>query len=124
MSTDKQMGMVHIYNGILCVCSVAQLCPSTCDPMDCSPPSSSVHGIFQARILEWVAISYSRGSSRIISFVSCTGRWILHHSVNWEAHTEYYLAIKKNEIMPFAEIWMDLAIVIATEVSQTKRNII
>ena len=34
-----------------------------CDPIDCSPPSSSVHGILQARILEWVAISFSRGSS-------------------------------------------------------------
>ena len=35
-----------------------------CDPMDCSPPGSSIHGIFQARVLEWVAISFSRGSSR------------------------------------------------------------
>ena len=43
---------------------VAQSCPTLCDPMDCSPPGSSVHGIFQARILEWVAISFSRGSSR------------------------------------------------------------
>ena len=34
-----------------------------CDPLDCSPPGSSIHGIFQARILEWVAISFSRGSS-------------------------------------------------------------
>ena len=33
-------------------------------PMDCSPPGSSIHGIFQARVLEWVAISFSRGSSR------------------------------------------------------------
>ena len=41
---------------------VAQLCPTLCDPMDCSPPSSSIHGILQARILEWVAISFSRGS--------------------------------------------------------------
>ena len=40
---------------------VAQSCPTLCDPMDCSPPGSSVHGIFQARILEWVAISFSRG---------------------------------------------------------------
>ena len=39
---------------------VAQSCPTLCDPMDCSPPDSSVHGIFQARILEWVAISFSR----------------------------------------------------------------
>ena len=42
-------------------CSIAQLCPTLCDPMDCSPPDSSVHGILQARILEWVAISFSRG---------------------------------------------------------------
>ena len=41
-----------------------QSCPSLCIPKDCSPPGSSVHGILQARIPEWVAISYSRGSSR------------------------------------------------------------
>ena len=38
---------------------VAQLCPTLCDPMDCSLPGSPVHGIFQARVLEWVAISFS-----------------------------------------------------------------
>ena len=43
---------------------VAQLCPTLCDPMDCSLPGSSIHGIFQTRILEWVAISFSRGSPR------------------------------------------------------------
>jgi len=43
---------------------VAQLCPTLCNPMDCSPSGSSVHGILQARILEWVAIPFSRGSSR------------------------------------------------------------
>ena len=43
---------------------VAQLCPTPWDPMDCSPSGSSVHGILQARILEWVAIPFSRGSSR------------------------------------------------------------
>ena len=42
-------------------CSVVS---DSCDPMDCSPPGSSVHGILQARILEWIAISFSRGSSR------------------------------------------------------------
>ena len=42
---------------------VAQWCPTLCDPMDCSLPGSSIHGIFQARVLEWVAISFSRGSS-------------------------------------------------------------
>ena len=40
------------------------LCPSLCDPMDCSLPGSSVHGIFQTRILEWVAVPTSRGSSQ------------------------------------------------------------
>ena len=47
----------------MCMCSVAQLCLTFCDPMDYSLPDSSIHEIFQARILEWVAISFSRGSS-------------------------------------------------------------
>ena len=45
----------------VCVCMLAQLCLTLCDRMDCSPPQSSVHGIFQARILEWVIIPSSRG---------------------------------------------------------------
>ena len=47
----------------VCMCEVAQLCPTLCHSMDGSPPGSSVHGILQARILEWVAISSSRASS-------------------------------------------------------------
>ena len=47
----------------VCVCSVTQSYPTLCDPKDCSLPGSSVHWIFQARMLEWVAISSSRGSS-------------------------------------------------------------
>ena len=43
---------------------IAQSCPTLCDPMDCSLPGSSVHGIFQAIVLEWIAISFSRGSSQ------------------------------------------------------------
>ena len=43
---------------------VSQLCPTLCDPMDCSLPGSFIHRIFQARVLEWAAISFSRGSSR------------------------------------------------------------
>ena len=52
---------------------VAQSCPTLCYPMDCSLPGSTVHGIFQARILEWVAISFSRRSSwpRDRTWVSC-----------------------------------------------------
>ena len=47
---------------------VAQSCPTLCDPMDCSPPGSSVHGIFQARVLERVAISFSNHASQILLF--------------------------------------------------------
>ena len=54
-----------------CVCSVAQSCPTLGDSMDCSLPGSSVHGIFQARTLEQIAISYSRGSSRDQTHVLC-----------------------------------------------------
>jgi len=43
---------------------VAHSCPTLFDPINCTPPGSSVHGILQARILEWVAISFSRGSSQ------------------------------------------------------------
>ena len=52
---------------------LAQWSPTLCDPKDCSLPGSSVHGIFQARVLEWVAISFSRGSSwtRDQTQVSC-----------------------------------------------------
>ena len=51
---------------ILCMymCLVTQLCPALCNLFDCSPPGPFVHGISQARILEWVAISFSRGSSQ------------------------------------------------------------
>ena len=43
---------------------VTQMCPNLCDPMDCSPPGFTVHGILRARILEWVAMPLSRGSSQ------------------------------------------------------------
>ena len=46
-------------------CSVTQSRPTPCDPVDCSPPGSTVHGIFQARILEWVAISFSRDEAML-----------------------------------------------------------
>ena len=59
---------------------VAQSCLTLCDPLSCSLPGSSVHGISQARILEWVAVSFSRGSSwpRDRTYVSCiTGRFFI-----------------------------------------------
>ena len=67
----------------MCVCG-AQLCLTFRDPMDCTLPGFSVCGIFQARTLEWVVISYCRGSSQPrnwnrISCVSCVGRRIVCH---------------------------------------------
>ena len=60
---------------------VTQSCPTLCNPMDCSPPGFSIHGILQARKLEWVAIPFSRGSSWPMDWthVSCIGRQILYH---------------------------------------------
>ena len=52
------------HNLSFCLCEVAQSCPTLCNPIDCSLPVSSVHGIFQARVLEWGAIFFSRGSSQ------------------------------------------------------------
>ena len=67
-----------------CACSFAQLCLTLCDPMDGSQRDSSVHGTSQARVLKWVAISFSRGSSqpRNRTLVS---RQILQHCATWEA---------------------------------------
>ena len=72
--------------------SVAQLCTTLCDPIDCSLPGFSIHGIFQARMLEWVAISSSRGSSWPWdrTRVSCIGRQILYHWVIWESPQKFH----------------------------------
>ena len=79
--------------------------------MDHSPPGSSVQGIFQARILEWVAISYSRWSSLLQGsnlhlLHLCFGRWILYHCATWEAQVFIYDTSIKEQIdeLNFIEI--------------------
>ena len=67
----------------------AKLCLTLCNPMDCSRPGSSVHGILQARMLEWVAMPFFRESSQPrdrthVSYVSCTDKQV--PSATWEAH--------------------------------------
>ena len=88
IAVHRCVGFCHISMWIShtsCVhAMLIQSCPTLCDPMDGSPPVSSVHGILQARILEWIAMPSSRGSSRPrdwtwVSYVSCIGRWILYH---------------------------------------------
>ena len=61
MSTEREMDKKYV---VKVKVLVAQSCLTLYNPMDCSPPGSSVHGILQARILEWVAIPFSRGSSQ------------------------------------------------------------
>ena len=69
VASESQLLSIFLLYHLVCVggcvyvCMQTQLCPALCDPMaDCSLPGSSVHGILQARILEWGAISFSRGS--------------------------------------------------------------
>ena len=62
-------------------CLIAKSCSTLWDPIDCSPPGSSVHGISQARILEWVTLSFSRRSSQPKEWthISYIGRWVPYH---------------------------------------------
>ena len=72
--------LIQSYVGFLCMhYKSLQLCLTLCNPMDCSPPGSSVHGILQARTLEWVAMASSKGSCwprdrTHVSYVSCIGK--------------------------------------------------
>ena len=86
-----------------CVCvyesEVARSCPTLCHSMDCRSPGSSVHGVFQVRILEWVAISFSRGSSQLRdrTLVSCTaGRlftvWASRKYTHTHTHTHTHMS--------------------------------
>ena len=83
VSTVRNAGSSHLL-GLLCGWAQSlQSCPTLCDPLDCNPASSSLHEILQARILEWVAIPFCRGSSRPrdqthTSYVSCIGRQVLY----------------------------------------------
>ena len=78
------------------MCMYAPSCPTLCDPMDCSPPGSSVLGILQAGILEWIAISFSRGSSwhRGRTQVSCT---IGIFFTNWATREAKWALIKSHQ---------------------------
>ena len=82
----RQCCLWHLHSACVCVCTHThdQSCLNLCNHVDCSLPGSSVHGISQARILEWVAVSFSRGSSQprdwtYVSWVLYIPRWILYH---------------------------------------------
>ena len=91
ISTSRNLHSSGTYSLVGVVQSLKS-CPTLCNPMNCSPPGSSVHGILQARILEWVALPSSRASFRPrdwtrISYVSCIDRRVLYHWATWEAQS-------------------------------------
>ena len=78
------------------LCLVAQSCPTLCNPVDCSPPGSSVHWVLQARTLEWVATPSSRGSPqpRDGTHVSCTADRFLTSWATREDHVKTWVFLK------------------------------
>ena len=97
---------------------VTQSCPTLCDPMDCSLPGSCVHGIFHARVLEWVAISFSRIFSRPRDWTQVSrivGRrftvWAkmeIKHLLIWRlwAQNTNYIHLQKSEMYCLIEFWV------------------
>ena len=91
---------------------VAQSCPTLCDPMDCTLPGFSIHGIPLARILEWAAMLSSRGPSQSrdqisVSSVPCIGRWVFSPLAPPVAHSS---ALKKNGVLSYGAAWETLRI--------------
>ena len=104
----------------MCHCHCAkslQSCPTLCDPMDCNTSGSSVLGILQARVVEWVAIPSSRGSSwpsdqTRISYVSCIYRQVLYHECHLGSpsicYTKYYILYDFwGSLLPKKSIWIE-----------------
>ena len=86
---------------------VAQLCPTLCAPMACSLPGSSVHGILQARMLVWIAIPFSRGSSwlRGWTWVSCTaGRFFTIQAIGKPLYMRQITLEKKLEVQGIKQV--------------------
>ena len=105
------------------VSSVAQSCLTLCDPVDLSLPGSSVHGVPQARTLEWTAISFSRGSVQHrdqthMSCVSGTGRWVLYRSASQEAPCIQFPFADKS---PGREVLRKTVVINATKSSSSRR---
>ena len=97
------------------LCLVTQSCLTLCNPVDCSPPGPSIHGILQARILEWVPMPSSRGSSQprdgtCVSCSSCFSRCILSHCATWETHVHpggiiIFFDLQKKELRLRLKAW-------------------
>ena len=93
-----------------CICVKSlQSCLILCDPMDSSPTCSSVHGILQARILEWVSMPFSGHSTHLSCLLStCIGRWIFTIITAWEAQHMYQFSSVQSlsRVQRFATPWI------------------
>ena len=120
-----------IYMYICAVWLVAQLCPTLCDPMDCSPPDSSIHGdspdkntrvdchallqgIFPTQVSCIAGRLFTIWATREVHLCVCMYAYIYT--------VEYYSATKKNEIMRLVSTWVDLEIIVLSEVNQKETN--
>ena len=107
---------------------VAQSCPTLRDPMDCSLPGSSIHGIFQASVLEWGATAFSKCwkqhylRAKTWKQLKCLLADECIKKMWYTYIMEYCSAIKRSEIMPSAAAWIDLEMVTLSEVSQTETS--
>ena len=110
MTSDAELGTVvsalSTVNEGLPARSVTSCTSDPLQPMDCSLPGSSVRGILQARILEWGAMPFSRGSSQptdrtLVSCVSCTAARFFTHGATWEALLKSYQAVVSQKLKTF-----------------------
>ena len=98
--------------------SVAESCQTLCDPMDCSPPGSTVHRIIQARIPDWVAMPSSRGSSQprdqtCTSCVSCIIGGFFTHGATWEAHLSNLCSLILQCLFPNKDFFFSYILIVS-----------
>ena len=87
----------------------AQSCPTLHDPMDCSLPGSSAHGIFEARVLEWVAIAFSPSNVRSLLFsLSPSLGLFTYFSGGWTGLHGFELAIRVRKTLSYPVLWVEL----------------
>ena len=95
-SIKKWNGQAFMPSCLYVCAELLQSCPTLCNPMGCHIPGFSVQGIFQAIILEWVAMPSSKASSqpRDQIYVACMDRWILYHRITWYMLNQSYSSAK------------------------------
>ena len=92
-------------------CLSPQSYATLCDPVNCNPPGSSLHGIFQAKILDRVAVFFSRGSSwprdgTHVSWVSYVGRCILYRWATWDFNEHIHVNLSENSLLCFFNLYI------------------